>query len=216
MAAETTPGSVVRVAGIDRRTVGPALLVLALAGLMSLVFPLLDSRASYRDTVHKGEVAEVAAGITFVPTPGWSLATGAVVGQTRSQVGSTQATEVVDGGVDLSIQAAPFAGSPSDLLTRLNRIDRDLRHARGRTATVTGRYAVTTRQGVVGVGEDFSGATTEGSVVAFVFRTRAVATGSQARPASEGVEIVVAGPRDSMSRQRDAIVAMVRSLRASS
>lgn len=216
MADETTRTSDRRIAGIDRATIVPALLVLALAVLMGVVFPLLDRRASYRDTVHRGDLVEIADGITLVPAPGWSLASGALVGRTRSQVGTTQETEVVDGGVELSVQAAPFAGDASALLTRVIRIGRELRHARGRTATATDRYRVTTRQGLAGVGEDFAGSTTVGSVVAFVVRTRAVPGGSQGQPASEGVEVVVAGPRDSMSRRRGAVVAMIRSLRAAS
>ena len=68
--------------------------------------------------------------------------------------------------------------------------------------------------GAVGVGEDFVGATGQGSVVAFVFRA---AGPSSARQASrEGVEIVVSGPKGAISRVRGDIVAMIRSIRAGS
>ena len=209
----TSDGS--RFAGIDRRTVKPALLVLALAVLMSVVLPLIDSTTPYHDEVHKGDIAEIADGITLVPASGWDLATGALVGHTRSPVGSTATTELVDGGVDFYVQAAPFAGTPSELLTRVNEISADLNHARGRAAAATHRYAVTTRQGVVGVADDFVGLTRQGSVVAFVFRSREPSTASQG-PSREGVEIVVSGPRGSISRRRDDIVTMIRSIRAAS
>ena len=203
-----------RFAGIDRGTVGPALLVLALALLLSVVLPWIDSRTPYHDQVHKGDVAELADGITLVPTSGWQLATGALVGHTRSPVGSTAATELVDGSVDLYVQAAPFAGTSAALLTRVNEINARLQHARGRAAATTRRYAVTTHQGVVGVAEDFVGLTRQGSVVAFVFKPREPSTTSQGPPSREGVEVVVSGPRGSISRRRDDIVAMIRSIRA--
>ena len=200
-----------RVAGIDRRTVKPALLVLALAVLMSVVLPLIDGTTPYHDEVHKGDIAEIADGITLVPASGWDLATGALVGHTRSPVGSTATTELVDGSVDFYVRAAPFAGTPSVLLSRVNEINADLHHARGRAAAMTDRYAVTTRQGVVGVAEDFVGLTRQGSVVTFVFRSRA-----PQGPSRVGVEIVVSGPRGSISRRRDDIVTMIRSIRTAS
>ena len=61
-----------------------------------------------------------------------------------------------------------------------------------RARAATRRYPVTTRQGVAGVAEDFVGTSRQGSVVAFVFRSRGQAT-------REGVEIVVSGPKGAMS-----------------
>jgi hypothetical protein len=198
-----------RILGIDARTIVPALLVLALAVVMSIVLPTIDSRTEYHDEVQSGDVAQVADGITLLPAAGWNLASGALVGQTRSPVGSTASTELVNGSVDFYAQAAPFAGTTSALLTRINRINDDLRRARGRTAETTHRYAVTTKQGVAGVAEDFVSLTRQGTIVAFVFRRR----GQTPR---EGLEVVAAGPAGAMSRRRDEIVAMIRSIRVGS
>jgi hypothetical protein len=197
---------------IDRGTVGPAVLVLGLAVLMSAVLPSIDSETSYRDQVHEGDIAEIADGITLVPAPGWALASGALVGETRSSVGSTATTELLNGGVRLSVQTAPFDGTPSALLTRINKINEDVNHARGRAAGTTDRYAVRTRQGVVGVAEDFVGVARQGSVLAFVFQSRGQSAGAR----GEGVEIVAAGPTEAISRRRDDIVAMIRSIRTAS
>jgi hypothetical protein len=198
-----------RFAGIDERTVKPALLVLALAVLMSVVLPSIDSETPYRDEVDSGDLVEIADGLALVPTPGWELASGALVGHTRSPVGSTAATQLVDGSVNFSVRAAPFAGTPSALLSRVNEINAELNHARGSGAATTDSYAVTTRQGVAGVAEDFVGVDSQGSIVAFVFRSRGQSTG-------EGVEIVVSGPKGPISHRRDDIVAMIRSIRAAS
>jgi hypothetical protein len=205
-----------RSAGIDRRTVGPALLVLALAVLMSVVLPSIDSATSYRDQVEKGDVAEIADGLTIVPATGWDLATGALVGHTRSPVGTTATTEVVDGSVELRVQTAPFDGTPSALLARVNTILADLQRLQGGAVATTRRYAVRTRHGAVGVAEDFVGAHKQGTIVAFVFRSRGRSTGSQEQATGEGVELVAAGPEAPLARRRDDIVAMIRSIRAAS
>jgi hypothetical protein len=202
--------------GIDRRTAGPALLVLALAVLMGVVLPSIDNEAAYRDEVHKGDIVVIAGGMTLVPTPGWDLAGGALVGHTRSSVGDTAQTELVDGSVKLSVQAAPFDGTPSALLTRINHINADLLDARGRAAAMTRRYTVTTRQGVVGVAENFVGAARQGSIVAFVFRTRGQSTTSRGQSTREGVEVFVSGPKGPTARRRDDVVAMIRSIRTAS
>jgi len=158
--------------------------------------------------VRRGELAELAGGITLVPTAGWDLVTGALVGQARSPVGSTASTELVDGSVDFVVQVAPFAGTPSALLARVKEISAELDHARG-SGAATRIYAVRTRQGAVGVGQDFVGVSRQGSVVAFVFRLRG-------QPTAEGVEIVAAGPKGPISRSRADIVAMIRSIRTTS
>jgi hypothetical protein len=211
MTTTTTGAAEQRRAGIDRRTVGPAMLVLALAALMGVALPSVDRATSYHDQVASGDVAQIADGLTLVPATGWDLATGALVGHTRSSVGTTATTEVTDGGVELQVQTAPFDGTPSALLARVNRINTDLGRLKGGAAATTRHYAVTTRQGAPGVAEDFVGAHRQGTIATFVFPVR-----SQGEVARVGVEVVAAGPKDSISRRRDAIVEMIRSIRRSS
>jgi hypothetical protein len=215
MTSTATPTSdAPRFAGFDRRTVGPALLVLALAVLMSVVLPSIDGATSYRQQVDKGDVAKIADGLTLVPATGWDLATGALVGRTRSPVGSTATTEVVDGSVELQVQTAPFHGTPSALLARVNEIDADVERLQGSAPATTRRYAVRTRQRTLGVAEDFVGVHKQGTIVAFVLRARGQSAGSQGEPAREGVVITASGPKGPISRRRDDIVAMIRSIRA--
>jgi hypothetical protein len=194
--------------GIDRQTVKPALLVLVLAVVMGVVLPFIDSRTPYHHAVRRGDIAELADGITLVPAAGWDLTNGALLGHARSAIGTTANTELADEGVNFGVQTAPFTGTPSALLGRVNEISAELHHARGSTSG-TQRYAVTTRQGAVGVREDFAGVTKQGSVVAFVFRSRGQMGG-------EGLELVVSGPRGQISRRRADIVAMIRSIRTAS
>lgn len=206
-----------RLLGLDLPTIGPALLVLVLAGVMSLVLPSIDSRTPYGNGVRRGDVVRLAAGITLVPAAGWDVASGSIVGATRSQIGSTAATELVKGSLRFDVQAAPFEGTPASLLTRLNEISASLHTARGRASGMTDRYAVATRQGVVGVAENFVGMAREGSVYAFIFEPPAQSVPAKAgRRIREGVEIVVSGSPDEMSRNRHDVVAMIRSIEAAS
>jgi hypothetical protein len=211
---ESESGDRRRILGIDRWTIGPALLVLALAVLMSVVLPWVNGETEYSDAVEQGDVVQLAAGITLVPAVGWNLADGALVGETRSAVASTGSTELVRGNVRFSVQAAPFDGTASALLSRIGEINEDVRRAQGRVVQTTGRYTVTTREGVDGVAEDFVSLARRGSIVAFVFGPGPQAASSDGPPADEGVEIVVSGPSDAMSRRRDEIVSMIRSIRA--
>lgn len=204
-----------RLVGLELGTVGPALLVLALAAVMSLVLPSIDSKTSYSDEVQQGDVVRLAAGLTLVPAASWALASGSIVGVTRSPIGGTATTELVRGSLRFYVRAAPFEGTPSSLLTRIDEIDAHLHHARGRAAE-TGRYPVTTRQGIVGVAEDFVGVAREGSVIAFIFKPLMAAPSQGRQRTREGVEVVVSGPPDAMSRNRDDIVAMIRSIRVAS
>jgi hypothetical protein len=205
-----------RSAGLDRRTIGPALLVLALALLMSVALPAIDRETAYRDQVDKGDIAQIADGLTLVPATGWDLASGALVGHTRSPVGTTATTELIDGSVELQAQTAPFEGTPSALLTRVDEINADLDRLRGGAAATTRRYAVRTRQGAAGVAEDFVGAQRQGTTVALVLRPRGQSTSSQAAATPEGVVVVATGPKGGISRRRDDIVAMIRSIRTAS
>jgi hypothetical protein len=179
---------------------------------MSVVLPLIDAETAYRDEIDEGDVVQIADGLTLVPAPGWALAGGALVGETRSTVGATVDTQLVEGGVELDVQAAPFEGTPSALLTRVNELNEDLEHVRGSAAT-TRSYEVTTRQGAVGLAEDFEGVHKQGTIAVFVFDAPRQATGSDGEPTSEGVKIVASGAIGSTARRRDEIVRMIRSLR---
>jgi hypothetical protein len=207
--AELPSGSPVpvehRFAGLDRRTIGPALLVLAFAILLSIVLPAINAAVSYHDEIHAGDVVDLADGrLTFVPAPGWNLAEGALLGRTRSGVSTTSATQLVDGDADFSVKVGPFDGTPSSLLTRVNQIDGGHDDSRGAGASGA-RYTVMTADGAVGVAEGFTGLQTQGVIVAFVFEVPGAGR--------LGVQVVASGREDSLATRRNDIVAMIRSVR---
>ena len=181
---------------------------------MSVVLPWVDSETEYSDAVDQDDVVQLADGITLVPAPGWNLASGALAGQTRSAVGSTGSTELVRGNVRFYVHAAPFDGTASALLTRINEINADVR-AQGRTAQTTGRYTVTTRQGVAGVAEDFVSVARRGSIVAFVYRSRAQSASSVSLHRARGVKNCILRPERLDVAPALRVVSMIRSKAAS-
>lgn len=62
--------------GLDRTTILPAAIVLAVAIVMSIVIPQINDAVSYDDPVVAGDVMELQYGITFVPAPGWGITDG--------------------------------------------------------------------------------------------------------------------------------------------
>ena len=65
-----------RWAGFDRRTIGPALFVLAFMLLMHFGLPALNSAVAYDDRIEAGDDLSLTQGITFTPVPGWNLEDG--------------------------------------------------------------------------------------------------------------------------------------------
>src|SRR4029079_6460088 len=63
----TTARAERRLFGLDVETIGPALLVLALAAVMSFGVPSIDSNTSYNDEVHRGDLVRLTDSITLVP-----------------------------------------------------------------------------------------------------------------------------------------------------
>lgn len=198
-----------RVAGIDRRTIKPALAVLALALFVSVVLPLVSGAVAYDDEIRAGDVIDMAEGrLTFVPVPGWNLEDGVRVGGTRSTVPGSSMTVLSAGDVRLTVQAGPFDGTPAALLTRLDELNDDVDDARGLGASGD-RFTVRTDGGVVGVAESFTSLERQGTIAAFVFAVPDRA-GTTKRT---GVEVVAVGSKSALAARRDEIDAMVRSIR---
>jgi hypothetical protein len=199
-----------RIAGIDRRTIRPALAVLALALFVSVVLPRVDGAVGYDDEIRAGDVIDLAdeGRLTFVPAPGWNLEEGVRVGGTRSGTSGTSTTVLTAGDVLLAVEVAPFDGTPAALLTRVDELNDDLDDARG--LGVSGdRFTLRTDAGAVGVAESFTGLKRQGTLAAFVVGL----PGRTGRTASAGVTVLTAGSEGALATRRDDIDAMVRSIR---
>lgn len=162
--------------GLDRRTIAPALAVLSLAIVMTVVVPAVNSAVKYTEQVASGDIMELADGVTFVPEPGWGITDGVRRGNEPAGGYPTTAT-VVNGDASLSVGVVPFGGDADAALTQLEERVRRAEPDAAETTTGT-RAPLTTDQGVQGLTVDVTDAVARKVLAAFVidgFAVKAVA-----------------------------------------
>lgn len=162
--------------GLDRRTIVPALAVLCLAIVMTVVAPAVNSSFTYTEQVAPGDIMELADGVTFVPEPGWGITDGVRRGNEPAS-GYPNTATVVNGDASLSVGVVPFQGDADAALTQL---EERVRRAEpdGAEATTGTRAPLTTDQGVQGRTVDLTDAVAHKVLAAFVidgFAVKAVA-----------------------------------------
>jgi hypothetical protein len=191
-----------RILGIDRRTIAPALAVLAFMVLMAVGLPALDESVDYDDPIVAGDVMDLVGGtLTFVPAEGWNRVDGSLVGEGAVEsVGSVSTVVIED--VTLSVTTGEFDGTPDELLDQINELNDTLQDPRGLGAAGP-REEVTTPGGLTGVAETFTGLDQRGVTGAFVVDVDGT---------SVGVEVVVKGSVESMSEHFEEIIAMLDSM----
>jgi hypothetical protein len=191
-----------RILGIDRRTIAPALAVLAFMVLMAVGLPALDESVDYDDPIVAGDVMDLVGGtLTFVPAEGWNRVDGSLVGEGAAEsVGSVSTVVIED--VTLSVTTGEFDGTPDELLDQVNELNDTLQDPRGLGAAGP-RQAVTTPGGLTGVAETFTGLDQRGVTGAFVVDVDGT---------SVGVEVVVKGSVESMANHFEEIIAMLDSM----
>ncbi|MFC8529740.1 hypothetical protein [Nocardia sp. NPDC057227] len=166
--------------GMDRRTLLPALVVLALAFLQGVLLPRLDAALADDDVTVAGDVIALDGGITFPAEPGWALVDGERAADEPSGRGYPTVAVLARRGIRFTVQTGTFDGDANALLDQIERTDAALSGGHGLTAT--GDPApITTTGGVTGISTRFAAAQRDGVLAAFVFE-------------GTGVEIVAVGP----------------------
>ncbi|WP_405148122.1 hypothetical protein OG308_32195 [Nocardia salmonicida] len=163
--------------GIDRRTLLPALVVLALAFLQGVVLPRIDDAIPVAVTT-AGDVIALKGGFTFTADGGWSLVEGELVGDEPTGRGYPDAAVLTRGGTQFTVRTGTFAGDSAALLDQIEQTQRQL----GSALTATGDpVAVTTLSGESGVMTRYAAPQMDGVLAAFVID-------------GTGVEIIALGP----------------------
>lgn len=184
--------------GLDRRTIAPAVLVLALAFVMAVILPVIDEAVSYDDKVVAGDVLAVDGDVTFVPEPGWGITSGVRLGAGPAGGYPPKAT-VVDGGVTFTVRSALFDGDANALLDRIKTTTDALQGDDG--IRITGdRSTVSTDSGHSGVITHLTGPLSRGVLAAFVFD-------------DYGVQAIAIEPADSTGAPDEAVTRMITSIR---
>lgn len=164
--------------GMDRRTLLPALIVLALAFLQGVVLPRIDDAIPVTNVTTAGDVIALKGGFTFTADAGWSLVQGELVGDEPSGQGYPDSAVLTRGGTQFTVRTGTFAGDSAALLDQIEQTQRQL----GSALTATGDpVAVTTLSGESGVMTRYAAPQTDGVLAAFVVD-------------GTGVEIIAVGP----------------------
>ena len=186
-----------RLFGVDRRTIGPTLVVFALVFVMSVVLPVINAGVPYDDIVKAGDVLELQGDVTFVPEAGWGITSGVRAGHLAS--GDYPSTATVEHGALLfKVRTGTFHGGANQLLDQIEKTSEALN--RGRGVHLTGApSSIVTDQGKQGATVPVTGPHTTGVIAAFVLGDR-------------GVEAVATGPSDTGSQSTAAVLRMIRSI----
>ncbi len=188
--------------GLDRRTLRPTLVVLALVVAMSVVLPVINAAVPYHDIVRAGDVMQIEGDVTFVPEAGWGITSGVRAGHPPMSGQYPASATVEDGALKFTLRTGSFRGDADQLLDQIQTTSEALN--RGRGVHITGTPAtIVTAQGKQGATVRVTGPHTGGLIAAFVFGDR-------------GVEAVATGPTDAGSTQSAAVLRMIGSINKSS
>ncbi|MEV6521800.1 hypothetical protein AB0M43_07680 [Longispora sp. NPDC051575] len=189
-----------RLLGIDRRTLLPAGLVVALFLIAAWILPAVNDAVKVSDPIRAGDVVQVGSGVLFTPMAGANLITGLRQGD-AGPTGSYPATAAVSyQGVVFEIVTDTYQGTPAQLLEQIRKTDEGLRGAAGGFRVTGAPVTVSTATGQQGVAARVEGVNMVGLVAAFVF-------------GGTGVEVEVIGPQAVSASVAPDIAAMLRSVR---
>ncbi|MBB2947131.1 hypothetical protein FB565_006899 [Actinoplanes lutulentus] len=186
--------------GLDRRTLLPGLVVIAIALLLRTAIPAIDQAIPVDNVITAGDRINLNDGLTIAPPTGWDLTDGILVGANTVEPGAgSPSASFGQGGIAAQIQVAKFAGDANALLDQVNR--NDSVNPNRPEFTVTGQRAtVTATGGLTGVAEDYTSASHDGILAAYTLSD------------GRGVAIEVIGTANQLAAQTAQITAMLRSV----
>jgi hypothetical protein len=187
-----------RFLGLDRRTLIPAAVVVALFALAVWLLPYVNESIKVDDPIRAGDVVQVGEQVEFVPATGANLTHGLRQGQAGT-TGYPSTAVVTYEGIGFEVVADAYAGTPAQLLEQIKKNDEGLRDNGG--LRVTGEpTTITNDNGDQGVFARYDGNGSIGAIAAYVFD-------------GTGVEVVVLGPPTVDDVVPPAVAAMIRSVR---
>lgn len=193
--------------GLDKRSLGPALFVLAVVIVLAGVIPAINNAISWTNQTKAGDVIDMGGGITFAAPEGWTLTDGfRTTDHGAHSVSPSRSTAVLaNGGVQIEVKGGTWPGTADALLSQLNK---NLTRNEGSALKVEGAPAsITTDAGDTGVTETYqSGSSKGGRLAAFTFP----AGGTLSGPI--GLAFTVTGPNATLTQYEPEIDTMLRSV----
>lgn len=191
-----------RLGGLDRRTIVPAVVALAVIALWVLVVPAINESLSYKDQVRAADVFRVGPGATIAPPAGWGVQDGLRTTD-RSRIGSDDnaTTRFVSGSLLMATQAGEWTKSPRELAEKTS--DDSALLGKDAGVKVVGEpVTFTTASGQHGAARRFQAVGGAGAIFAFVEN-------------GTGIEIVVSGTEADLERNTQEIGRAIASINLS-
>jgi hypothetical protein len=191
-----------RVAGFDRRTIWPGVVLLVVWFTWSHITPWVNEQITSDDPIEQGDVIDLAEGnLTFVPTEGWNLDSGLRVGTPgRERVALPSDTTLSSDTVVYTVHVGPWDGTDEELLDRVIDLDDTLIGEREQ-----GREAITNADGVPGQLAYIESPDGSALVATFVFGE------DEGASSPLGVEITARAEPDDLRDEAEAIASMIDS-----
>jgi hypothetical protein len=197
-----------RLLGLDKRTLWPGLVVLAVWVVFVHVVPAINDAIDFDNPVESGDVVDLGnEELTFVPSVGWNLEDGVLLdeqGISPVALGSGAAL-VSEETISFAVQTAPWDGDADELLDQVLDIEDALDSVIAED--VADPIDIVNVDGVPGVLAPFRGTEKNGFVATYVFD----AVGEDA-DITIGVSATVIGDPSTDSEFAEDVVAMLQSI----
>lgn len=183
-----------RVLGLDRRTIPPALFVLAVFLVLTVIVPRVNASIGWDDPVRAGEQLALTDTVVFTPATGWNVESGFRVVDEQVRFGGAT---IAGDGVTVEVYPDSFDGTADQLLDQVEKVT-------SRTADPSfrvdgSRSTLTTTTGQTGIVQPYSSLSNDGLVAAFVLD-------------GTGIEITAYGPPTQMTAAAQTIRDMIASI----
>lgn len=191
-----------RVAGFDRRTIWPGIVLLVVWALWAHVMPWINTQIEVDNPVTAGDVVDLGGReVTFVPAQGWNLESGTLVDEGGTASSWSPSSAVLSSDVvSYSAKSGNWGGNSTELADRAIDVNDSLDQLLAKDEQ--GRTSITNAEGVPGELVYVLGADQAVLIATFVFDRE---TGSQ----DIGVEIEARGTPAALKDQVEDIASMV-------
>jgi hypothetical protein len=192
--------------GLDKRSLAPALFVLAVVLALAGVVPAINNAISWTNQTNAGDVIDMGGGITFAAPEGWTLTDGfRTTDHGAHSVSPSRSTAVLaNGGVQIEVKGGAWPGTADALLSQL---DKNLTRNEGSSLKVEGApVSVTTDDGGTGVTDTYQSGGKGGRLAAFTFPEGGTLSGPI------GLSFTVTGPVTTLAQYESEIDTMLQSV----
>jgi hypothetical protein len=198
-----------RVAGIDRRTIWPGIVLLVVWALWAHVMPWIDDQIESDNPIVAGDVINLGFGqVTFEPAVGWNLDAGTLlVDGEEDAVGVPTSATVSSETVGYTVKSGNWDGTAEELADQMIDVNEALDQLLAKDEQ--GRATIVNADGVPGEIVYILGTNSAALIATFVFEQAPDATGVTGTPI--GVEIEIRGATNNLQEQVEEIAGMINS-----